>query len=506
MKSKLYISIALLIGIVIMVNLLADEYHFRLDLTENHEYTLSHATRDLLDHLSEPVLVTAYFSEDLPPNVQKTRQDFRDLLIEYANLSHGMVSYKFVDPNADPLNESKAMQAGVRPVLIGVREKDQMKQQKAYLGAVLSFGKKTEAIPFLGPGAPMEYALSSAIKKLSLTQKAVVGFVQGDGEPGLNQMRQAARQLSVLYQTEPVRIGDSVPIPPNIKTLVLLGPTNTLPAAHLQQLDTFLARGGRMLVALDHVGADMRMGRGDVVHTGVAGWLRKKGVVIGDNFVIDAQCAAIPMQQQQGFFNFQTNVSFPFYPMISHFARHPVTAGLENVVLEFASTLRYVGDSSLKYTPLAFTSALSDSLRAPLFVNTQRQWRQQDFQRKGLVVAGALEGQLGGTGKSTKMVVITDGNFPVDGPSEQQQPRQLDPDNVNLLVNAIDWLSDDTGLIGLRTKGVTSRPIAQLSDAVKSVLKYINFLLPLLLVVVYGLIRARNSRRKRLHRMQEDYS
>jgi gliding-associated putative ABC transporter substrate-binding component GldG len=418
-----------------------------------------------------------------------------------------MVSYKFIDPNSDPLNESKAMQAGIRPVLIGVREKDQMKQQKAYLGAVLSLGKKTESIPFLGPGAPMEYALSSAIKKLSLTHKEVVGFVQGDGEPGLNQMPQASRQLSVLYQTEPVRISDSIPIPQHIKTLVLLGPTNTLPASHLQQLDTFLTRGGRLLVALDHVGADMRMGRGDLVHTGVAGWLHKKGLIVGDNFVIDAQCAAIPMQQQQGFFNFQTNISFPFYPMISHFARHPVTVGLENVILEFASTLRYVGDSSLKYTPLAFTSALSDSLPAPLFINTQRQWRQQDFRRRGLVVAAALEGQIGGSGKSTKMVVISDGNFPVNGYSQAQaQRQQLEPDNVNLLVNAVDWLSDDTGLIGLRTKGVTSRPIAQLSDAFKSILKYINFLLPLLLVLAYGLIRARKNRRKRLYRMQEDYS
>ena len=71
-------------------------------------------------------------------------------------------------------------------------------------------------------------------------------------------------------------------------------------------------------------------------------------------------------------------------------------------------------------------------------------------------VAVAMEGKIANN-TFTKMVVFSDGDFAVNG--EGQQTQQLQPDNVNLMTNAIDWLSDDTGLIELRTKGVTSRPL-----------------------------------------------
>jgi ABC-type uncharacterized transport system involved in gliding motility auxiliary subunit len=101
------------------------------------------------------------------------------------------------------------------------------------------------------------------------------------------------------------------------------------------------------------------------------------------------------------------------------------------------------------------------------------------------------------------MVIITDGDFVVNGAG--QQPRRVQPDNVNLLSNSIDWLSDDTGLISLRTKGVTSRPLDQLEDSTKTILKYTNFLLPILLVVGYGLVRMQQNRMTRFRRMSENY-
>jgi ABC-type uncharacterized transport system involved in gliding motility auxiliary subunit len=141
-KKNLYITIALLAGIVIMINLLSTEFHLRLDLTEGGQYTLSPATKDILHDLQEPVTVKAYFSRNLPPNIDKARKDFQDLLVEYASRAHGMVRYSFVNPNENEAREQEAQQKGIRPVLINVRQKDQMQQQKAYLGAVLSLGDR----------------------------------------------------------------------------------------------------------------------------------------------------------------------------------------------------------------------------------------------------------------------------------------------------------------------------------------------------------------------------
>jgi ABC-type uncharacterized transport system involved in gliding motility auxiliary subunit len=101
------------------------------------------------------------------------------------------------------------------------------------------------------------------------------------------------------------------------------------------------------------------------------------------------------------------------------------------------------------------------------------------------------------------MVVIGDGNFAVNGAGQQAQ--QINADNVNLMVNAIDWLTDDTGLIELRTKGVTNRPLDQLEDGRKTFLKYLNFLLPILLIIFYGIVRSQRNRALRYKRMQENF-
>jgi len=73
------------------------------------------------------------------------------------------------------------------------------------------------------------------------------------------------------------------------------------------------------------------------------------------------------------------------------------------------------------------------------------------------------------------------------------------------MVNAIDWLSDDTGLIELRTKGITQRPLDQVEDGKKALLKWLNFLLPIILIVVYGIIRMQYNRNLRIKRMEEGY-
>lgn len=497
MKSRLFSTTALIIGIVIVLNLLADEYHFRLDLTEDQQYTLSQATRDILEDLEEPVTVKAYFSEELPPNIIKTRKDFRDLLVEYANISDDQLVYEFIDPNKEENYEQEAIEKGIRPVVFYSREKDQAKQQKAFLGATVHLGEKTEVIPYIQPGAAMEYALSTAIKKLSIEDKPVVGFITGHGEASLSEMSQVNQQLSILYETREIQLTDSSSVPENITTLALIRPTDSIPATHFAQLDTFLEKGGKLLVALNSVDADLRTRYGSARDNGLKTWLQKKGIDVQDNFVIDAQCGSVSMPEQLGIFTIQRQIAFPYVPIVSTFSDHPITTGLETVMFEFASEVRFNGDSTKQFYPLAFTSEQSDALPAPQFFDLAKDWTENDFSREHIPVAAAIEGN------PMKMVVIADGDFPVNGPP--QQARELQPDNVNLLSNAIDWLSDDTGLIALRTKGVVSRPIRELEETTKTILKYMNFLLPLFLVVGYGIFRAQRNRMTRLKRMSENF-
>lgn len=499
--AKISTTILIVVLIIVVINILSDSYNFRIDLTEDKEYTLSKATGNILKELEKPVTITAYFSEDLPPNIGNISGNLRDMLIEYNNRSDGMVVYKFVNPNENEESEKEAVSAGIQPLMINVREKDQIKQQKAYLGAVVSMGEEKEIIPFLQPGTAMEYALSTAIKKLSVTNKPAVAFVQGHGEPALNEIQQVYSDLSILYDVQALTLTDTSVIPDNIKTLALLRPQDSIPENQLAIFDAFLARGGNLLLALNRVEGNFQNASGMAKNTGLENWLLRKGITISDNFIIDANCGAVTLQQQQGNFTMQSQVSFPYLPVISKFSENPVTKGLESVTMQFASPITYSGDTTMKFTPIAFSSDKSGSLRAPLYFDIQKQWQLSDFPMSNLVVGAVLEGRISGNA-SSRIVIFSDGDFAVGG---NQRGMQLPPDNVNLMVNSIDWLSDATGLIELRTKGITSRPIKEMEDSTKTFVKWLNFLLPIILIVLYGLFRIQMNHSKRVKRMEVSY-
>ena len=494
--------ILIITGILILVNILSDNFFLRLDLTSDHRYTLSKATKNILKSLDEPVTVTAYFSKDIPAQMAKTKRDFKELLVEYNNISKGTIVYNFIDPSATQDEEQKAMSAGIQPVIATIRDKNEAKQQKVYLGAVVSMGEESEVIPFMKPGAAMEYALSSAIKKISIKDKPSIGFIQGDGEPSLGAMPQAMNALNVMYQVEPVYLNDTANELLRFHTVVLLAPKDTIPANHLAQLDQFLEQGGNLLIGINRVEGDLSVARGRSISTGLETWLTGKGIIVENNFVIDSKCANVSVKQQQGMFTFNTQIMFPYIPVIGNFADHPITGGLEAVILPFASTINYSGDTTKTFTPLIMTSKMSGTQPAPVYFDVSKRWSKSDFPMSNLTVGGLLSGNLVGDARSS-MIVYGDGDFAVNG--EGETARQQSADNISLLVNSIDFLSDDTGLIELRTKGVTNRPLKEIEDGKKSFLKWFNFLLPILLVIIYGFIRMQYNRNLRVKRMEEGY-
>jgi len=503
-RKKVQTTVLLVLGIILLLNIVSSRFFFRLDFTADQRYSLSDATLNILESLEEPVTITAYFSENMPPNIEKVRNDFKDILIEYVNYSGGQIVYEFVNPTESQETEMQVQQNGISPIMINVREKDQMTQQKAYLGALIQLSDRKEVIPFIQPGAAMEYALSSNIKKLAVTDKPKVAILQGHGEPSLAAMQQLNTLLSVMYNIKPVTLTDTSAIPLGINTLAIIAPKDTIPELHFNYLDEFLNRGGRLVVALNTVDGDFSTGQGKVISIGLTDWLKEKGIEISESFLVDVSCSNVMVRQQQGMFVMNTPVSFPYIPIITNFADHSITEGLESVVLPFVSEIRYnPADTTLKITPLATTSEQAGTESPPLYFDVQKNWGKTDFPLSSIPVAVTVEGNFADNTNS-KMVVFSDGDFVING--EGQGAQQLQQDNVSLMVNAIDWLSDDTGLIELRTKGVTSRPIdPNLEDGTKTLLKYMNFLLPILIIIIYGIFRFQVRRKLRNKLMSVDY-
>jgi len=488
------------IGIILVLNILSKDFFFRVDTTSDKTYTLSKATKNVLSELDESVTVTAYFTKDLPPQYSKTLSDFRDLLSEYNSRSGGNVNFEFKNPNEDSSIEQEAMQNGIQPLLINVREKDEVVQKKAFMGALVKSGGQQDMLPFITPGGPMEYMLTTAIKKISVTNKPSIGFIQGHGEAGFEELAQVFEALSVLYQVETVDLA-AEEIPAHLKTVVMVNPQDSIVQADFDRIDQYLAGGGNVIVAYNSVNGNFQTLQGEEVNLGIGKWLASKGLNIPPEFVMDATCGSISVQQRQGFFSFTSQVKFPYLPLINQFEEHPVTQGVDQAIFQFASPMNWQGLPGFSFTPLVRTSDRSNIQSLPVYFDVQRQWTSGDFQMGPVTIGGLLTGDFGKNGNQGKLVVFTDGRFPIS----QGRSAQSNSDNFNLLVNSVDYLSDDTGLIDLRTKGVASRPIRDMEEGEKNFLKWFNFILPIGLVILLGVFRYQRNRNIRMKRMAERY-
>lgn len=503
MRSRTTIKyyILLVLGVIVLLNIISNRFFFRLDFTEDNRYTLSKSTKNVLRNLQQPVTITAYFSKKLPPDHEIIRRDFKDMLIEYSSVAKNMLVYEFIDPAKDQKIEQEALQAGIIPKNIPSREKNEIKFQKGFMGAYIQMGEESEVIPVIESAVGMEYNLTTAIKKISILDKPLVGILQGHGEPPLQQLYDVVTALEILYKVETVTLTDSTSELDRYGTLAIVAPTDSFPNDDLEQLDAFMKRGGNLFVAINRVGTSDDRQNGKPVNTGLESWLSKIGIDVNNNYVVDAQCPTVTLQSQRGGYISIQPVQFFYIPIINNFMDHPVSSGLEQVMLEFASSINFAGDSSVTYIPLAKTSEKSGTKSSySIYDLAGRQWSESDFPISGLTVAAALEGNIAGSGYS-RMIVIGDGDFPLGG----GQGNQTNPDNISLMANSIDWLSDDTGLIELRTKGATSRPVDELEDGRITFLKYLNFLLPLLLIIIYGIYRTQRKQTLKIKRMEEGY-
>jgi len=348
-------------------------------------------------------------------------------------------------------------------------------------------------------GGAMEYALATSIKKLSVLDKPKVGLVQGQGEATIADLQQAMQSLNVLYDVKEVNLDENTNLS-EYAALAIVAPKDSFTYQQLSQLDNYLSNGGKLYIGINRVDGDLTNAQGTEVTTGLETWLSQKGLTVENNFVIDTKCANVTVRQKQGFFMMNRQVPFYYIPISNTFADHPITNGLEMVLFPFVSSITYTGDTSLIYTPIVKSSEKSGTQPCPTYLDVSKNWTNSDFSLSHLTLGAVLTGNIVGNMPS-KIVLIADGDFAVNGQGQQAQQQQAD--NISLFVNSIDWLSDDTGLIELRTKGVTSRPLDDLEDSTKTLLKWLNFILPILLIMIYGFIRMQRRRTVRIRRMEK---
>ena len=432
--------------------------------------------------------------EGLPPDKVKLGREFRHLLKEYKTISNKVFTINTIIPNNRD-KEALAEQLGIEPIAQEIAERDMVKIQKVYFGAVIQIGDKKETINIL-PTTALEYEVTRRLKEACDTTKPTIGFLRGHNEMLRQKTQLIEHELSHSAKIESMRIDQFTDLN-DYKVICIVGPKESFSKEELVRLEQYLEQGGRLYIALNHAVGQISYSQnnGFINRVGIEDMLEEFGLKINYDFVVDNYCGRILVTQDQGFLQLQSDRHFPYIPIIQNFSSHVITKGLNAMLLQFASSITNVKTTSAyTFTPLAKSSSISGVQKVPVFFDIYKTWtRKHDFNHPYNTVAALLSNE----DNNSAIVVITDADF--------MQDKFFDPfyiSNINFAVNSIEWLADDSGLIKLRNKYIENQSLKVVSDSYRRFLKYTNFFLPIVLVLLIGLYQYREYKRKRLRRSQ----
>jgi gliding-associated putative ABC transporter substrate-binding component GldG len=497
-KIQTFIRLAVVTGILILLNVISIRLFGRLDLTAQGVYTLSDASKKLIGSLDDPVTAKAYFTEDLPSPYNNNRRAVLDLLNEYKAFAKGNLQYEFINPQGEK-GEQDAQQQGIAPVQVQVVNDDKLEVKRGYLGLVMLYEDRKEVIPVVQNLSSLEYDISSALKRLTSKAKKKIGFTTGHGEAELSSLGQALQVVTPQYDLVPVDLNKGEPVPNDLAALLVISPQTRFQDSAKYHIDQFLMRGGRVAFLLNRINANLQNRMGQPLDLGLDDLLQQYGAKVNPDLVRDVQCANISVMQQQGGMTFQSQVPFPYILIASDFnPNNPIVKDLQSIVFPFVSSIDTGSASArgLKAEILIRSSKRSGRQTGFFMMDPFRRYTPADLAESGIPLAAIVNGSFASffVGKQpapaltsspeTRIIVVSDGDFMKD---EFLGSRG----NVTFFANIIDYLADDAGLITIRSKNVATPPLEQVSDGSKKIVKYTNLIGPPLLIVVYGLFRWR---------------
>jgi gliding-associated putative ABC transporter substrate-binding component GldG len=500
-KTQSLIRVALVFGILILVNFISIRIFGRLDLTKAGVFTLSDASKKLVGNLDDRVTVKAYFTEDLPAPYNSNRRAVLDILNDYKAYSKGNLQYEFINPEGEK-NEREAQQAGVPPVEVQIVKEDKFEVKRAFLGLVMLYEDKKEVLPVIRNLGSLEYDFSSAIKRLTSREKKRIGYTTGHQETALTALQQASQELQAQYETVPVDLSSNTSeIPRDLAALLIIAPQAKFSDTAKFQIDQYIMHGGKVAFLLNKMSVDLNAQYkiAQAVDIGLEDMLESYGIRINSDLVRDAQCANITVMQNQGSFQMRSQIPFPYLPNAANVdPSNPIVKDLQGLIFYFVSSLdtTLAASKGLKAEVLIRSSKHSGRQNGFVMLDPFHRYTPDELAEANIPMAAIVSGSFKSfyEGKAlipqltkspdTRLVVVGDGDFMKDDFAGS-------PGNFTFFINIVDFLADDAGLITIRSKNIAQPPLEQISDGTKKYLKYGNFILPPLLVIGYGLLRWR---------------
>jgi len=536
MNKKVKNSLLLFISLVV-VNVCTQSVYKRIDLTADQHFTLSEASKEIISKVNETLFITVYLDGEFPSEFKRLQLETRQHLEELAaENTHIKIKFESPDQQVDAL-----IKRGMIPSKLTVEEAGKFSEAIIFPWAEISYQKKSTIVSLLSTTTltsqeeqlqnaieNLEYRFSNAINLITKTTQKRVAVITGNGELQDLYLYSFLSEVAKKYRLAKFTL-DSVSKNPqqtlkdlnSLDLAIIAKPTEKFTAKEKFTLDQFITNGGKTLWMIDNVQADLDslMANGKMLayprDLNLTDLLFTYGVRINTTLIKDLYAAKIPLatgnigNQPQ----FQ-NLEWLYHPLVRGNKNHAITKNISPVRLQFASpidTLR----NNIKKTPLLVSSLLTQKIGTPNFIELTSiadEILETDYQSGNQLFAVLLEGNFNSAYKSrvkpfqtnfykeqatnNKMIVIADGDI---GKNQilKEQPFDLNKDkwtrqqfgNKDFLLNAVDYLLDDTGIIHLRNKTLQINLLDK-QKVLKERLfwQFLNVVLPLIVLFVFGIV------------------
>jgi ABC-2 type transport system permease protein len=546
----LFLGVIILVNILANIRIGTTPLYTYFDLTEDKRYSLTDPTRTLLRNLDDVVYVQVLLDGEFPAGFKRLQRATREMLDDFRGES-GYIEYAFEDPSQgtiEEINQGRETLAkeGIIPTNLRVKENNETSVKLIYPYAIFYYKGRSMPVQLLEnqvPGMPqeivlnnsvglLEYKFANAIQKLQRAVKPPIAFTTGHGELGPGQTADLERSLRQSYETGRLHLDSTTSISTDLAALIVAKPTQSFSEKDKFKIDQYIMKGGKVLWLIDKVAVSLDSLRSGLFlpreyDLNLDDLLFRYGIRIQPNLVLDMQATVIPLAVGNiGNAPQFDNFVYPYHPIVVPASDHPIVKSVDGVNLKYASSIDTTvrTKTEVKKTVLLSTSPRTRMQFLPVRMDFEFLKYELDanlFNKGRQPVAMALEGvfpsmyenRVTQTMRQTleelgqellteslpnRMVVVADGDIvknKIDPRNNQVSPLGLNEydrqiyANKDFLLNSIEYLVDDIGLIEARGKEVKLRLLDMTKvEQERTQWQLLNLLVPLVFLLIFGVL------------------
>ena len=553
-RSQSFITLALVVAIALIINILTNSFNAQVDLTEEKRFSLTEPTKRQLHDLNDVVFVRCLLGSKLPAGFKRLQTETRKTLEDFKSLNSN-IDFKFEDPSVGGSETERKQQFesfakdGLVPMRLRLVNDDAKTEQYIFPYCEFNYRNNKVVVKLLENDVPnmnpelalnnsialLEYKFSNAIQKLQTDRKPNIVFTEGHSELKPEETADLEQSLRAFYNVGRINLDSVAAIPfgnkqSQVDILMIAKPKTAFSEKHKFQIDQYIMQGGKVMWLIDRLNAELSgmMQTGEMMPTdyplNIEDQLFKYGCRIQPNMVLDLEATKIKLKVGKMADNLQfDDFKWWYFPVVAPSSNHPIVKSLDRVWLQFPSTVEPIKTKTdIQKTVLLASSKYSRTQFTPTRLNFEILRYPEDktkFDKGNQPLAVMLEGQFPSLyenrvtaeqfavlqqlglqyaplSKATKMLVVGDGDiarndFDVSRgtafPLGYDRVVKYKFANKDFLLNAVEYMLDDKGIIEARGKEIKLRLMdSERAKADGTFLATVNILLPLGLVGLFG--------------------